>query len=326
MLDSLLQILPVFLIIGFGVVLDVLEVLPKRTGSVIGAYVLYVALPVLLLHILSGSGLEEILHGGFWAGFALAQIAIYLLGYLLDLAVARRGQGAAVCFGLCCSFSNVAFIGLPVVANLLPGSREAMVAAGLSVIVPNLLAIPLQVQLEYLKHSQGREQNGVRGALGVLHKSLLRNPLVLATCLGFALGLSGLGLWEPLEKAAHMVGDTTAPCMLLALGLDLRDKVRVALGGERNSGLARLGVATVMKLLLHPLLAWLLLALFGVTGEWLVVGVIMSGTATALVTTVFAEIYGHAPEEAAFIAVVTNVLNLFTLTALAAVLRAQGVL
>ncbi len=326
MIDSLLQILPVFLIIGFGVALDILDVLPKRTGSFIGSYVLYVALPVLLLHILSESSPADILHGGFWGGFALAQIVIYLLAYLLDLSVARRGQGAAVCFGLSCSFSNVAFIGLPVVANLLPGSREAMVAAGLSVIVPNLLAIPLQVQLEYLKHSQGQEQNGARGALRVLHKSLLQNPLVLATFLGFALGLTGLGLWGPLEKAARMVGDTTAPCMLLALGLDLRAKVRVALGGERGSGLTRLGVATVMKLILHPLLAWLLLAMFGVTGEWLVVGVIMSGAATALVTTVFAEIYGHVPEEAALIAVVTNVLNLFTLTALAAVFRAQGLL
>ncbi len=42
MVDSFLLILPVFLIIAFGVVLDILRVLPKQTGSVIGTYVLYV--------------------------------------------------------------------------------------------------------------------------------------------------------------------------------------------------------------------------------------------------------------------------------------------
>ncbi len=52
----------------------------------------------------------------------------------------------------------------------------------------------------------------------------------------------------------------------------------------------------------------------------------MSGSATALVTYVIAAIYDHAPEEAAMIAVVTNVLNLFTLTALAAIFQAQGLL
>ncbi len=77
--------------------------------------------------------------------------------------------------------------------------------------------------------------------------------------------------------------------------------------------------------MVHPLLAWLLLPCSGF-GVWLVVGVIQSGTATALVTTVFAEIYDHEPAEAALIAVVTNVLNLVTLTVLAGVFRSMGLL
>lgn len=311
---------------AFGVVLDVLEVLPKRTGAFIGAYVLYVALPVLLLNILSGSGPEDILHGGFWAGYALAQVLVYGLGYLADLLFARRGQGPAVCFALSCSLSNVAFIGLPVVESLLPGNKEAVLAAGLSVIVPNLLAIPSQVQLEYLKHARADSGGGSGGPLQVLRKALLHNPLVLGTCMGFILAATGLGLWGPLDKAVAMVGSTTAPCMLLALGLDLRGKVSIALAGERRSGITRMLLASVIKLVVHPLLAWLLLAWFGVSGPWLVVGVIMSGAATALVTTVFAEIYGHAPEEAALIAVFTNCMNLLTLTLLAGIFRSMGML
>lgn len=66
------------------------------------------------------------------------------------------------------------------------------------------------------------------------------------------------------------------------------------------------------------------MALFGVTGSWLVVGVIMSGAATALLTCVIGQIYRQVPEEAAMIAVVTNVLNLATLTLLAALLRSRG--
>ena len=40
----------------------------------------------------------------------------------------------------------------------------------------------------------------------------------------------------------------------------------------------------------------------------------MSGTATALIVTVLAEIYGAVPEESALTAVLSNALSMFTLT------------
>ncbi len=193
MLESLLQILPVFLIMGFGVVLDILDLLPKRTGSYVGAYVLYAALPMLLLDILSGSSLGDLLHGGFWAGFALSQVLIYILGYTLDYFLARRGHGTAVCFALSCSFSNVAFIGLPVIASLFPGNHVALLAAGITVIVPNLLVIPSQVQLEYLKYANpGAGNAAVEGGQGVANASVAgpaQGAAAQSACLGHLAGL-----------------------------------------------------------------------------------------------------------------------------------------
>ncbi|HCR14481.1 MAG TPA: AEC family transporter [Solidesulfovibrio sp.] len=322
MLLSLLLILPVFLVIALGVVLDIFSVLPKQTGSIIGAYVLYAALPILMVHILAGSALEDILHGGFWAAILLAQVAIYAVGYCGELLLGKRGHGKAAIIALSGSCCNVAFLGLPVVMNLLPGNKEALVAAGLAVITPNVVSIPCQVQLEYLKLS-GKAS---KGAFSRLARAVLLNPLMLGTFAGFALCVTGLGLWGPLDKAAAMVGNTTAPCMLLALGLDLRDRLRVAFSGDKRFGYFRLAATTLLKLVVNPLLAWALLLLFGVTGTWLAVGVIMCGSATALLTYVLAEIYGQVPEEAAMIAVTTNVLNLATLTVLSALLRAQGLL
>ena len=64
------------------------------------------------------------------------------------------------------------------------------------------------------------------------------------------------------------------------------------------------------KLVLHPLLCWAMLAAFGVSGLWLVISVIISATATALVVTVIAEVYSAVPEEAALTAVVANGLRI----------------
>ena len=68
------------------------------------------------------------------------------------------------------------------------------------------------------------------------------------------------------------------------------------------------------KLLIHPLLCWAALAWLGVGGRWLVVGVLVSATATALLVTVIAEVYKAVPEEAALTAVLSNGVSLLTLT------------
>ena len=57
-----------------------------------------------------------------------------------------------------------------------------------------------------------------------------------------------------------------------------------------------------------------MLAALGVSGLWLVISVIISATATALVVTVIAEVYSTVPEESALTAVVANGLSIFTLT------------
>lgn len=322
MIDSLILILPVFLILAFGVVLDIFSVLPKQTGSVIGGYVLYVALPILLIHILADASLADMLRGGFWAGLLIAQALLYICMYAAEFFIGRRGHGPAAALGMASSCSNMAFIGMPVVMVLFPGNNEALVAAGLAAITPSIVCIPSQIQMEYMKAS-GSESGST---VGRLVRSILFNPLMVGTIVGFAIGASGAGLWQPLDRAAEMVGNTTAPCMLLALGLDLRDKVRVAMTGNWRARMPRITAVTVAKLVINPFLAWALLSYFGVSGIWLAVGVIQSGTATALVTYVIAEIYGHVSEEVAMIAVVSNVLNLASLTILTGILRAQGLM
>jgi hypothetical protein len=320
MLHSLILILPVFLILFLGVIIDIANILPKQTGSILGGYVLYIALPILLIRVLAGSSVDEILHGGFWAGVIFAQLIIYVISYAGEFFISKRGHGNAASIAMACSCCNVAFIGLPVIMTLFPGNHEALVAAGIAVITPNAISIPCQIQMEYLTGKDGDDK------IAKIVKAVLLNPLMVGTVVGFILCFSGVHIWQPLDKAAKMVGDTTAPCMLLALGLDLRKKVRVALSGNWKSGIPRFTIASVIKLVVNPIVAWYMLSLFGVSGIWLAVGVIQCGTATALVTYVISEIYGFASEEVAMIAVITNVLNLVTLTIIAGILQNAGVM
>ena len=160
----------------------------------------------------------------------------------------------------------------------------------------------------------------------LLRLFLLGNPLLLATLVGLGLACSGLGLWQPLDHAAALIGSTAAPCMLLALGFDLRQKLVLAL--RRNGGhtVIRQAWLLLCKLGIHPLICWGIMRLAGLPPLWLGVGVLMSATGTALVASVLAEVYSAVPEEAALTAVLSNAASMVSLMLFIFLLQGAGCL
>lgn len=60
MLEAFFAVIPIFLIIGLGVLLRARDVLPEGSGPMLGVYVLKLALPLLILHILAGRRARKI--------------------------------------------------------------------------------------------------------------------------------------------------------------------------------------------------------------------------------------------------------------------------
>jgi predicted permease len=320
MFEVFLNISPVFLIIVCGVAVDRYAYLPPDTHSFLAVYSLRLALPVLIISILAGADAGDLPGGGFWLAILAAQAIVHLLGYCGDLLIARRGKRAAAVTAVSCSCCNAAFLGLAVVANLFPGNAEAMLIAGMCAVAPSLSMATTQVQLEMLS---SRAAGGAGGTWAALRRAVLFNPLVIALVCGAVLCLSGLGLPEPVARAAGMIGSTSAPCMLLALGMDMRNKLRLAMSATGGVWPRQAAVHAV-KLILHPFLAWGLMEACGVQGLWLAVGVIMTGTATAVGAYVIAQVYQSIAEEAALTVVISNILNLFTITIISHLVLSRG--
>lgn len=324
-MEAFYAVLPVFLLIAVGAAVHMTDVLPENTGAAMGLYVLKLALPcscciscpVRAVWIWptavsgwasSGRRCCAICWATPWTGF-----------------FPGGGPGPAIISGLACSASNTAFVGLPIVAGLLPGNHEAMVVAGLAALTPNVVVIMAQIRMDCLAGSAAWGDG--RGRIWkLLRLFLLGNPLLLATLAGLALACSGLGLWQPLDHAAALIGSTAAPCMLLALGFDLRQKLVLAL--RRNGGhtVIRQAWLLLCKLGIHPLICWGIMHLAGLPPLWLGVGVLMSATGTALVASVLAEVYSAVPEEAALTAVLSNAASMVSLMLFIFLLQGAGCL
>ena len=321
MVEVFLAVLPVFMILGVGMVLDRIHLLPEAFAGQLSQYVLKVAMPCLLLRMVSGAELSLSSMGGFLLGLFVAQCALFVLVYAGLSGGFRKSGPEPIIIALIGACSNSGFLGLPIIDSLLPGNHEAMVAGGLSCIMPPLALICAQSLLE----TQNRA-DGSRSVPRIVARAVLLNPFFVATVLGMAVSFSGVKLWAPADRVMALIGSTGAPCALIALGLDMWRKMAVARRSTNPKRLTWQGCVVLVKLVLHPLLAWGLLALCGVSGVWLGVGVLMSGTSTAVMAYVLAEVKGVIPEECALSVEVTAFLSMFTIPVFALALRAAGYL
>ena len=229
MIEAFSAVVPVFLLIGLGVCLDLFRALPENANQTLSLYVLNVALPLLLFQIMATAPLESFAHPQFWLGVIAAQFLIYGVCYAADRILARHDSAAATVTALGGCFCNAAFVGIPVITSALPGNAEALFVAGLFTITPNLLFVVGQVQLAAHDPSRSMPQGRKAVLLHVLRYSLLYNAVFWGMAGGVLVSALGLGLWDPLNRAAELVGHTAAPCMLVTLGLTLRERLAVVL-------------------------------------------------------------------------------------------------
>lgn len=244
---------PIFALIAVGFACGRVQWFGKDADHVLNAYAANLALPVLMFHILATMDTADLMEPVMFAVVVGASLAVLALYFLLER---RRGLqgGQAAAAGFAASYGNHAFIGLPVcLAMLGPASlapAAVVMALNSTVIfgVGTLLAVLTGVQAGQGEGERSRAQ-AIRTAMGLV----LRNPLVIGAAGGAALAFAKISLPQPVDKFLAMIGATTAPAALIAVGLFMARPVPQA-GG---TGAAMRSVAG--KLLLLPLATMALL-------------------------------------------------------------------
>lgn len=209
-----------------------------------------VLLPALLFHKLCDfsklppvdSRLLLAFFGGCFVVFAVGR-AVGAFAFHLD------GVGQSV-FALGGIFSNNVLLGLPLARATIGAAAVPSVAL---VIVFNSLTLwtLVSVSIEWARHGALSLHGFLRTTV-----SVLTNPIVASILLGTAFGFSGLTIPGPIEFVIEAFAHVAGPASLVVLGMGLashgivRD-IRVSL------------TICVIKLVLQPLVVWLLARALG---------------------------------------------------------------
>ena len=293
------SVLPVLLIGGLGYLVGRARTLDL--APITGLTVL-VLVPAIVFDSLARATLPRDLLSRLVLHVVLQLAAIWMLTVLVARLAGWRGpdEGGLL---LATLFSNSGNVGLPL-ALFAFGSEGLAVAGGWFAV----MAIGSSTVAPYLA---ARARVGVRGALG----RVMRQPIVYAVVAGVIVNLSGFTLPVPVANASQLLAGGAVALMLLLLGLQLaRLTVR-----EEASGAA---LATAIRLLAVPPIAWITGRLVGLEGMAFAVAVIQASTPTAITSALWALEFDARPALVSAAVVLSTVVSVVTLTVLLAVLTA----
>ncbi len=258
----------------------------------------YVALPALLFESTSTvSTAGEDYVALFWLVPAFT-VATALAALPATRIVPPGVRGAVVQAGY---RSNMAYLGLPVVAGLLGESTVPITAVALApaVVTNSVLSIViLRLYRSDVSFSVGRQL-----------LDIVRNPLILSIALGMVVAALGVTVPSSLKEFVGLVARTGLPLVLIVVGYSVRLS-------RLSRRLSPVFLAVAIKLVIMPILAYLIVGLrFGSGHVVLRTATLLAAMPTAVASQSFAAVLGADEEVTASAVSLSTLLCLLSVPA-----------
>jgi malonate transporter and related proteins len=279
MLDVINLALPFFGLIFLGLACGKLKQIPETGLAWMNFFLIYVSLPCLFYRVLAQTPLDELSNPRFIAATTLGTGSMFAVAYAVGWAV-RRNMAEATIAGLSGAYGNIGYMG--------PGLALATLGPAANVPVALIFCFDTLVLFALVPFlmtlSQPQHESFAATALEVI-KRIVLHPFIIATALGVA---SAAIHFEPpiaLDRLMQFLQNAAAPCALFALGVTVALRPMQKLPPE-------VPFTILVKLLVHPAAALLLLSLLGpFEPTWVYTAVLMAALPPALNVFIMARQY-----------------------------------
>jgi predicted permease len=155
----------------------------------------------------------------------------------------------------------------------------------------------------------GVEKRSLPATVADIARRVATHPFNLATVAGVAASYLHLELPVAIDKMVGWLSGAAAPCALFLLGVTVALRPMRRMPGE-------VPALVVIKLVLHPLLVWVLLSAIGnFDPTWAYAAIVMAALPPALNIFVIAAEYNVGVERASACLLIGTLLSMVTLTA-----------
>ncbi len=295
-------VVPVFAIILTGYLSGAFKLLDGESSRAINRFVYYISLPVLLFISMARVDVVHILNWRYIAAILITLAITLLLSLLVARGFFKLKLSESALFGMGSVFGNGAYMGIPVI--LLAYGEAALIPGIIAVLIYTVVIVGPLAAIVEADRSQVDGWHIVKDVI----KSTLLNPLFVAPMLGIAYSVAGLPLISALDNFCTILGGAAGPSALFALGLSL-------VGTSIRSGLAEVGTSSLLKLVISPVIMWLLsVQVFALDPLWAAVGVTMAALPSGAIVFVVASRYNVYVQRSSASIVVSTLLSMVTVS------------
>lgn len=293
---------PFFGLILLGFVIGRYRRLPEEGLAWLQFFLIYVALPPLFYRLIADKPLSELANWKFILCTTTATFCAFCLSFALGLKHTHGNMPQAVMQGVAGAYSNIGYMGPPLILAALGPDASAPVV--LIFVFDNILLFSL---VPFLMALAGVEKKSALATAREVIWRVLTHPFNVATLAGVAASYFKLELPLALDRMVLWLSQAAAPCALFLLGVTVALRPMKTMPGE-VPGLV------VIKLLLHPLLVWILLsAIGGIPVNWIYAAIIMAALPPALNIFVISTQYRVGVERASACILVGTIVSMITL-------------
>jgi predicted permease len=264
------------LAVAVGYVLGRTGLLGPDAPPVLSRLTFFVLSPFLLFVILAGADVRTLFSAllPVSALTALVMFGAYTVCAALFL---RRGLGETVVGAFSSGYVNANNIGIPLSVYILGD------AAYSAPIVLFQLLVFMPITLALLDAATAGSRSWRR-----IVRQTLRNPMLWGAALGVGVALIGLDLPPIVQAPLTLLADACIPIMLIAYGMSLHGQRVLTAVGRRADVL----IASALKLVAMPLVAWGLSTALGLSDQETRGIVVLAALPTAQNAFLFAQRYG----------------------------------
>lgn len=313
MADIVGLVLPFFGMILLGAIAARITRQPLEALGWMNTFIVYIALPALFFQLIARTPIEQLTEWRYIFGVVLSTYLVFSLMFVGSVIVSRGEIAESTIKGLAAAYGNIGYMG-PGLALLALGP-EAAVPVALIFCFENVLHFAIAPTMMALA---GDEASPGEVALGVV-KRIALHPFIIATAVGVLAAWLKYEPPVPVARLLEYLAQAAAPCALFVMGVTL------ALQPLRRVP-RELGAIVTLKLVVHPILCYVVLSLIGNFSEvWVFSAVLLAGLPTATNVFVIAQQYGVWVQRASASLLLTTVLSVVSVTGLLYLIR-SGIL
>jgi hypothetical protein len=303
MIDVLNLALPFFGLIFIGFACGRIKQIPDTALAWMNFFIVYVSLPALFYSILAQTPFDQLAQINFVFATTLATFWAFAVSFAIGMLIRHGNIAESTIAGLAGGYGNIGYMG--------PGLALATLGANAAVPVALIFCFDniILFTMVPLLMAFGRPKPMHPAAIAVeVVKRVALHPLIVASAIGVASAALHFQPPVAIARLLQFLQNAAAPCALFALGVTVALRPLKKMPWE-------VPFLTAVKLLLHPVLVFLLLSLFGPFDQiWVYTAVLMAALPPALNVFVFARQYDVWVEQASSAVLVGTLVSVVTLT------------